>query len=256
MERPFHDFHATAGGQLGLSPETVPDTDEILSLRSAEPSLSNLLKLGKALSFSLRYREAIEVYLQALEYDPDSPEAHRLLAGRYLTTLQSDMALSEFTWCLEHGGDAVDCRYRMGLSLYFKGSFTGAMDEFEAIVDEADSEMKAAIIYWHSLSAIRQGCTLSLLSFIPSRDEVSHHRAYYDGLLFFRGEITASSLRAMTEREECDMEYSIRMYALAVYFNDRNILKNIAGRGEYWFCFSSLAAWNDLSELKLIDEPC
>ncbi|MCI7606737.1 MAG: hypothetical protein MSS69_08275, partial [Spirochaetales bacterium] len=93
MDKPFSDIHVSLFSQLEGKEESVPDTLEIKELRSKEPTLMNLMELGKALSFSLRYREAIDVYKKALEIDKDNLKCKRLLAGRYLSTLQLDSAL-------------------------------------------------------------------------------------------------------------------------------------------------------------------
>ena len=57
MEKPFDDLHVGIESQLLNSPEHIPD--------------SAAVALGKALSWQLRYRQAILAYTQALKMDPD-----------------------------------------------------------------------------------------------------------------------------------------------------------------------------------------
>ena len=248
MDKPFSDIHASLLSQLEGKEESVPDTLEIKELRSKEPTLMNLMELGKALSFSLRYREAIDVYKKALEIDKDNLKCKRLLAGRYLSTLQLDSALEVFSWCLSHGGDALDIRYRRGLAYYYKGEYRSAKNEFECVMDLSNPEMKIALIYWHSLSSLKLGEKPSMVNHEIRKCDVGHHRSYFDGVAYLSGEISEEELVALAESEECDMEYSIKMYALYVVKRDKVILRKILRRGEYWFCFSSLAAWNEIKE--------
>ena len=245
MDKPFSPIHSSAISQLGNCIDECQDTEEIRALRKEEMDYSSVVKLGKLLSFSLRYRETIEEYKKALEIEPQRLEIHRLLAGRYLSTLQSDKAIEEFSWCLENGGEEVDCHYRKGLAFYYKGDYKKAKEEFESVIDKADPEMEVALIYWHTLSSLRLGEEGKLLSRPISLDKVGHHRSYFESVSFLRGEISESEFRKMAEKESCDMEYSMKIYALFVTNKDPADLKSILKRDEYWFCFSSLASWCD-----------
>ncbi len=72
------------------------------------------MALGKALSQQLRYREAIDAYTEGLKSEPENLPLLRLRAGRYLTTLQNDLAIADFKKCLSLGADKPDCLYRIG----------------------------------------------------------------------------------------------------------------------------------------------
>lgn len=249
MEKPFTDIHATAESQLDGKPLTIEDTRHIADARVLPETAVNLILLGKALSKSLRYREAIEAYSKALALNPDSLEALRLRAGRYLSTLQTKRAIEDFQRVLEKGGDALDCRYRMGLAFYFQGDYEKAMEEFSSVLLLADPEMEIALIYWHSLAALKAKKDPSFLHREVAEEAVGHHHSYREGVAFLKGELTEDGLRKRAEAESCDMEYSMKMYALHVRNESQGkkdtLLKDILKRDEYWFCFSSLAAWQE-----------
>ena len=249
MEKPFTEIHATAESQLDGKPLIIADTRQIADARFLPETFENLIKLGKALSRSLRYLEAIEAYSKALALNPDSLEALRLRAGRYLSTLQTERAIQDFRRTLEKGGDALDCRYRMGLAYYFQGDYENAMEEFASVLSLADPEMAIALIYWHSLASLKAEKNPSLLHREVAEEAVGHHYSYREGVSFLKGELTEESLKERAEAESCDMEYSIKMYALHVRNESQGkkdtLLRDILKRDEYWFCFSSLAAWQE-----------
>lgn len=91
MEKPFDDLHVGIESQLLNSPEHIPDSAAVSAARKDGDTVDGLIELGKALSWQLRYRQAILAYTQALKMDPDNRTVLRLRAGRYLTTLQSDL---------------------------------------------------------------------------------------------------------------------------------------------------------------------
>ena len=157
MEKPFDDLHVGIESQLLNSPEHIPDSAAVSAARKDGDTVDGLIALGKALSWQLRYRQAILAYTQALKIDPDNRTVLRLRAGRYLTTLQSDLALRDFEQCLAFGGDKLDCGYRMGLAHYYAGRYSQAAQTFESCISLCDDEMGIAVIYWHTLSACRAG---------------------------------------------------------------------------------------------------
>lgn len=71
MEKPFDDLHVGIESQLLNSPEHIPDSAAVSAARKDGDTVDGLIALGKALSWQLRYRQAILAYTQALKMDPD-----------------------------------------------------------------------------------------------------------------------------------------------------------------------------------------
>lgn len=228
----------------------LSDSPAVQKARQIANDYEGYIALGQALSRQFRYREAIDAYTEALAHHPDDCAAMRLRAGRYLSTLQTDLALSEFQRCMDLGAEAVDFHYRMGLAYYYAGEFTSALEYFAQCFPLCDDEMGIAIMYWHTISARRAGRELSLLKrYRPGRN-VGHHTAYEKAMRVWAGleDLVQACLDA--EAESDDMEYSIVMYGLAYHpsVSDSecgNVLENILQRDSFWPCFAFLAAWND-----------
>ena len=116
MEYPFDELHAGVESQIMNLPSGIPDSEAVTQAKALPDSVGKFMALGKALSRQLRYREAIDAYTEGLESEPESLPLLRLRAGRYLTTLQNDLAIADFEKCLSLGADKPDCLYRIGLA--------------------------------------------------------------------------------------------------------------------------------------------
>lgn len=177
MEYPFDTPHAGIESQVDNLPAGIPDSEAVEQAKAMPYSVEKYIALGKALSRQLRYREAIVVYTEGLKSEADDLSLLRLRAGRYLTTLQSDLAITDFEKCLSLGAEKLDCLYRLGLAHYYAGRYEQAMKIFLKCMPLCDEEMGIAVIYWHTLSAARAGKAPILLKRYYPDMAVGHHTA-------------------------------------------------------------------------------
>ena len=147
MEYPFDDLHAGVESQIMNLPAGIPDSEAVTQAKALPDSVRKFMALGKALSRQLRYREAIDAYTEGLKPEPESLPLLRLRAGRYLTTLQNDLAIADFKKCLSLGADKPDCLYRIGLAHYYAGRYAQAIEMFENCMPLCDEEMGIAVMY-------------------------------------------------------------------------------------------------------------
>ncbi|MDE7243435.1 MAG: hypothetical protein K2O18_05580 [Oscillospiraceae bacterium] len=256
MGKYFADQHASAVSQLEGKPSGVDDSPEITALRSAK-SYEEFLALGDALSYQLRFREAIDAYGLAAAMFPKRPAAYRRRAGRYLSTLQTAEAMDDLMCCCVLSGENRELSYRMGLCLYLSGEYGEAMEEFETYYSQWDDEMRIALIYWHTLSAWRADAEPVLLRDTYHKGmEVGHHTAYEVCMAAASGRTDLfDELARLTETEE-DLEYSILAYGLAGCLDKRGrrssaerIIQSSIQRDRFWISYAYLAAWNDKRRL-------
>lgn len=248
MAYPFDNPHAGIESQVLGLPSGIPDSAAVRQARALPLSPESYGVLGKALSRQLRYREAIESYSAGLMLEPENLPLLRLRAGRYLTTLQPDAAIRDFEACLALGADKLDCLYRMGLACYYAGQYSAAAEIWEDCVRLCDDEMGIAVIYWHTLSAIRAGMSPVLLRQYHAGMAVGHHTAYEKAMQVWNGAQTLPRMLRALEQEQDDLEYGIVLYGL-LYHPDCSDRKDLLGkllpRDGFWPGFSYLAAWND-----------
>ena len=256
MGKYFADIHASAASQLGDALCTLEDTPEVTALRGTE-DYDNLVSLGNALCYQMRFCEAIEVYTKAVKQNPDRMDAYRRRAARYLTTLQPDLAIQDFLRCRELGGDEGDLSYRLGICRYLTGEYGQAMEELERCYPLHGDEMGIAVIYWHTLSAWRAGEAPALLerSYHPGM-EVGHHTAYELCMALASGNTALPAVMERLEHEESDLEYSMLSYGSAVYLAQQGekaaadrLIRSIVERDGFWVSYAYLAAWNDTQSL-------
>ena len=145
MQYPFDPIHANIESQVFGLPTGIPDSDAVRQARQEVSSSEDFAALGQALSRQLRYREAIEAYTAGLNLEPENLSILRLRAGRYLTTLQPELAIRDFEVCLSLGAERLDCLYRMGLAHYYAGRYPTAMECFEACAPLCDDEVSIAV---------------------------------------------------------------------------------------------------------------
>ena len=154
--------------------------------------------------------------------------------------------------CLHAGGDTLDICYRLGLCDYMLEDYSAALAWFERCYPLCDDEMGIAIIYWHTLTAYRNGSAPTLLRHYHANMEVGHHTAYQKAVLVFLNEVKIDTLLGQLFKEQDDMEYGITLYGVCIYLNTHNQpmkaktwMKKLLGRDGFWICYAYLAAKND-----------
>jgi tetratricopeptide (TPR) repeat protein len=250
MGQYFADVHASAASQLGNDPCDLADSPEVAALRSTQ-SYEELLQLGKALCYQLRYHDAIEVYSRAIAMEPDNILAVRQRAARYITTLQPGKAVEDFLRCRKLGGDEMDISYRLGICYYLAENYSAAMAELTHCFPLCDDEMGIAVIFWHTLCAWRSGKIPSLL-YGSYREgmKVGHHTAYAFAMKLAAERISHVQALEALEKQTDDLEYSIMTYGVAEFL-DRNgmdssaLRETLIERDSFWISYCYIAAWKD-----------
>lgn len=248
MESPFDALHAGIESQIPNLPAGIPNSQAIRQAKSLPDSVEKFCALGKALSRQLRYREAIDAYTEGLKLEPENLSLLRLRAGLYLTTLQSDPAIADFEKCLTLGAEKLDCLYRIGLAQYYAGRHEQAMEAFEGCMPLCDDEMGIAVLYWHTLSAVRTEKAPTLLKYYRPDMAVGHHTAYEKAMRVWSGTTPLAAALEMLEREEDDLEYGITLYGLLWHpdcAERERLSQSLPRRDGFWPSFAYLAAWKD-----------
>ncbi len=244
MENVFAPDSASADSQLE---ETFPT-----ELTESSDTFDGWMALGKNLSYSLRYREAILAYSEAIKLDLFSYDAYRMRAGKYLATLQPSRAMSDFEKCRMLGGDESDLSYRIGLCWFFAGIYDKATEEFCHCIEVCDDELAIGAIYWEMISAWRSGNAPKLMKYYHDEMYVGHHTAYKVAVCTAMGRIHLTEAFEILKNEKDDLEFSMMAYGIAQYCRQigkpktaDKILKELLRRDSFWISFGYLAARND-----------
>ena len=146
------------------------------------------------------------------------------------------------------GAEKLDCLYRIGLAQYYAGRYEQAMEAFEGCMPLCDDEMGIAVLYWHTLSAVRAEKAPTLLKYYRPDMAVGHHTAYEKAMRVWSGTTPLAAALEMLEREEDDLEYGITLYGLLWHpdcAERERLFQSLLRRDGFWPSFAYLAAWKD-----------
>jgi len=181
----------------------------------SDPSEDNAVWLGRRLAYLGHYKEAIDVFTQALERYPDSAKLLRHRGHRYITIRRFDDAIHDLGWATDNIRNRPDeiepdgapnarnlprstlnsnIWYHLGLAHYLKGSYEHAAMAFGMCLDfSRDNDDKlVSTSYWLYLSRMRTGDqagAAAILQDIRPDMDVIENQSYHRLLLCFKGAI-------------------------------------------------------------------
>ena len=209
------------GDTLYAQVDTAGEIAGADSARAANPDdLDLLIQAGRVRRNHWRYREAMEIYTQAMEQAPEDWRPPRFRGHRYISLRDFDAAVAD----LERARDLAplnwDVSYHLGLAYFLAGRFEDAADEYLRCLamagDEAaqaaeaedfrscsenadDPESRVAMTEWAVRALGRAGradAAQALLDELATDLPVEVNRAYYDALLWKKGVLDESELLA------------------------------------------------------------
>ncbi len=141
--------------------DSVPDDGNTaqarIALHGSPDGETELIAMGDALAYQMRYNDALVYYERAKRLYPDSYLAHRKCAIRYMSVLDVSRSETELEWCLARCTDKLDVKYLLALCKFYSARYAEAKDIFIDCypLAESNGEMYIALIYWHLLCSVR-----------------------------------------------------------------------------------------------------
>lgn len=244
----------------------------------SDPSEDNAVWLGRRLAYLGHYKEAIDVFTQALERYPDSAKLLRHRGHRYITIRRFDDAIHDLgcaTDKIRNRPDEIEpdgapnarnlprstlnsnIWYHLGLAHYLKGSYEHAAMAFGMCLDfSRDNDDKlVSTSYWLYLSRLRTGDQAGAAAILqdirPDMDAIEN-QTYHRLLLCFKGTIKPQDVG-----HEGDALSDVTMaYGLAM----RRVLRGeaVAAKADFeriiaspnWAAFGYIAAEAELARSK------
>ncbi len=230
--------------------KSVPDSDDVIFARSVLSknceSVNTLLGLASALCMQFRYREAIDCCLKALEIEPESYRAKRILAMRYMSTGQAEKSLDAFLDLEKRGYDLLDINYRISLCYFYKGDYASAKTALEKTFGFAkgNPEMYIATLYWYILCLVQLGDDVADGTALYLNDEISHHVGYDLAVRLF---IDKTPKEQEEESKRNDLTRIMYLFGLYHYYLmkgentlAKKVFKDALECDTYWPSFSGL----------------
>ena len=233
--------------------------------------------LGRRLGYLGRYREAIDVYTEALARHPHDPRLYRHRGHRWITVRELERAVAD----LEHAArltagtaDAIEpdgipnarnapigtlqsnIWYHLGLAHYLRGDLHAALAaEREGMRLAANPDRLVSQSHWLYLTLRRLGRgaeAAAVLAPIHAGLDVIENAGYHRLLLMYKGELDADSLLASVRPEAGSGDVSVA-YGIAAWHEvegrherARRIRDEIVAGGQ-WAAFGYIAAEADLA---------
>ncbi|MEM7370497.1 MAG: tetratricopeptide repeat protein [Bacteroidota bacterium] len=278
---------------LGTELRTIPDSeatfrkkDSLLAIARSNfdnsPSLEHAIWFGRRTAYLSHYQEAIDIFSQAMEKYPDSPELYRHRGHRYISIRKFDEAISDLQRAvtlaegrpIEIEQDGLPNKlniplsslqfniwYHLALAQYLQADFAEAATSWEQCMKvSTNPDLLCATTDWLYMTYRRLGReaeAAQLLEGILPDMEIIENNAYHNRLLMYKGMKQPEDLLdfANPDAEErikiVTQGYGVGNWFL--YNGDQakafEIFKQVTQSG-YWSAFGYIAAEAEVFHLQ------
>lgn len=179
----------------------------------ADPdNTDTIIWLGRRTAAMGEYRDAVTIFTEGVDKDPEDARMYRHRGHRYLTLRQFDRAADDLEKAAELMAEGADqsepdvfpnpegiptstlksnVRYHLGLVHYLKGDFSEASEQFQKTLElDLSTDMEISTIYWYYMALKRDGNDLEagqLLEQVSEDTELLEGDVYLNLLLVFKG---------------------------------------------------------------------
>jgi tetratricopeptide (TPR) repeat protein len=276
------------GDSLFTDIDSASQSSQIDKLSDAEilfgenPSLVNLIWIGRREAYLGRYDLAIRTFSKAAKQYPESFEPLRHRGHRFISIREFDRAITDFLKAadlmenlpLQIEADGMPNKlniplsngqfnvwYHLGLAYYLKNDWEKALEAYKKCLEVSDNDdLIVATIDWYYMTLIKMGKTKdaqSLLTAINTKMTIIENDAYFKRILMYKGQLKPESLMDLdAASEEQKLQYVTQGYGLGNYFlskgdtlKAKTIFENVIASG-YWSAFGYIASEMELARLK------
>jgi tetratricopeptide (TPR) repeat protein len=281
-------FHLAREAPPQLSAETQKDFEAKLAQARADfeknPSADNYVWLGRRTAYLGHYKEAIEIYSNALRKFPNDARLNRHRGHRFITLRCFDAAIADFEKAaklVKGKPDQIEpdglpnarniptstlqsnIWYHLGLAYYLKGNFRHALAAYrEAEKVSQNPDMLVATTHWLYMTLRRLGReaeATKAVAAIPDNLELIENGDYYKLIKLYQGKLKPSDLitdssKAANNLSNATIGYGVGNWLL--YNGNRaeaeKVFRQIVA-GNQWASFGFIAAE---AELKRSEVAC
>lgn len=240
--------------------------------------IENIIWYGRFTAYMGNYREAINIYSQAIEKFPDEARFYRHRGHRYITIRESKKAIIDLTraaFLIEGKENQVEedgmpnpqnipvstlhgnIYYHLGLAYYVDQQMEPALKAYKKCLETSSNpDNVVSATHWIYMIYNRLGrkeAAQNYLRNIKSEMNVIENTAYYRACLFYKGILGRTEIFPASEGDSPSNSALSYAYANWLYYNSHKnqaepILKEIVS-GNNWASFGFIAAESDLAKL-------
>jgi tetratricopeptide (TPR) repeat protein len=278
------------GDSLFTELDSLTQAAQINNLTEAErlfgedPSLENLIWIGRREAYLGRYDLAIRTFTKAAKQFPESFEPLRHRGHRYISIREFDLAVDDFLKAsdlmsdlpLQIEADGIpnsqniplsngqfNVWYHLGLAYYLKNDWENALEAYKKCLEVSDNDdLIVATLDWYYMTLMKLGKedeAKSLLKAVDTKMTIIENDAYYKRMLMYKGQLKPEDLMSGNlSSDEQKLQYVTQGYGLGNFYlskgdtsKAKSIFENVISTG-YWSAFGYIASEMELS--KLINE--
>jgi tetratricopeptide (TPR) repeat protein len=276
------------GDTLTSRIDSTTQNDQIRELQEAEsryaenPSMENLIWIGRREAYLGRYDLAIRTFTKAIKEYPDAFEPLRHRGHRFVSVRKFDEAIEDFKKAskLMEGEEILieedgmpnklniplsnvqfNVWYHLGLAHYLKGEWEKALDAYVECLKVSDNDdLIVATLDWYYMTLIKMGKkaeALESIAVVTPDMNIIENEAYHKRILMYKGELEPGRLLNVNSAEDDQkLQYVTQGYGLGNYYLSQGdttmaerIFNNVIETG-YWSAFGYIASEMELAKLR------
>jgi tetratricopeptide (TPR) repeat protein len=182
------------------------------ALEEEDDVVDHLIWEGRKKAYAGDYRQAVQLFTDAIQQFPQEPRLYRHRGHRYLTLRVFDFAIDDFQMAAQlfRGNEDLteqdglpnaqniplstlqtNTWYHLGLAHYLKGEYARANLAYEnGLQMTTNTDMQVAFIYWKYMTLRKLGRDMeagNLLAQITPEMDLIENTSYHELLLVFKG---------------------------------------------------------------------
>jgi tetratricopeptide (TPR) repeat protein len=248
---------------------------------SEDPSLENLIWIGRREAYLGRYDLAIRTFTKAIKEYPKAFEALRHRGHRFISIRKLDQAVSDLQKAsqlmegqpLHIEADGIPNKlniplsnvqfnvwYHLGLAYYLQRDWEKALDAYKKCLKVSDNDdLQVATLDWYYMVLMKLGRkdeALKLIKTVNKNMEIIENDAYFKRILMYKGDLTPETLFSTdADAEDQKLQYVTQGYGLGNYYLSKGdtamaktVFQNVIQTG-YWSAFGYIASEMELANL-------
>lgn len=276
------------GDSLVTEVDSIAQNDQILKLKEAEekyaenPTLDNLIWIGRREAYLGRYDLAIRTFSKAIKEFPAAFEPLRHRGHRFISIRKFDSAIADLEKAaelmegqpLQVEQDGIPNKlniplstvqfnvwYHLGLAHYLKGEWEDAIKAYEKCLDVSENDDSiVATLDWYYMTLVklgRQDEARNLIRNVKRSMNIIENDAYHKRILMYKGELNPETLLSTdANADDQKLQYVTQGYGLGNFYlsqgdtaRAKTIFENVLSTG-YWSAFGYIASEMEMANLK------
>lgn len=262
--------------------EQINKFEEAEKRYAEDPSMENLIWIGRREAYLGRHDLAIRTFTKAIKEYPESFEPLRHRGHRLVTVRKFDQAIEDFEKAvvLMEGKELIieedgmpnrlniplsnvqfNVWYHLGLAHYLKGDWEKALEAYLECLKVSDNDdLMVAALDWYYMTLMKMGRNIEAMeaiAVVTPEMTIIENDAYHKRILMYKGKLAPEVLlNTNSDDQDQSLQYVTQGYGLGNYYLTKGdtaqaemIFQNVLETG-YWSAFGYIASEMELAKLR------